>query len=513
METQDDLFELIKSLTVSEKRYFKLSASVQKGESNYIRLFDAIDKQEEYDERKIKEKFQSEVFAKQLHRTKNYLHNLILKCLVDYNASISVSAGLKDLLRRVEILFDKKLFKQCEKLIGKGKITASHYEKYHVVLELHRWELELHKAQRYAQTSETAIESLYQEIFALNAIHVKELEFEKLSASLSIRMSKRGLSRNYGELVEYKNLINEAVKGYKNKNLSYLAAINYYKSEAIYHILSHNYAKAIVYEEMILKLMEDHPHQIKEKFNSYVTSLSNLIVSQLYNKMYGAARKNLKKLKGLKSNSVFIRGRIFYLANNGQLNICIATGEFQEALELISSIEDELKKVIPTKFNGFGFLLYNVAHVYFVTGNYSKAKLYINMILNGPVVDYRIDAYGFAKLLSLLIHVELGNHELLKHAVKSTYRYLYKNKRLYKFENSVLHFIRTKSQLIPTEKKLIEAFRQLKVELEGITQDVFEAKALEYFDFISWLESKIGNRPFAEILQKKIALERETVKR
>ena len=56
------VFNLIKSLTKSEKRFFKLSSSLQSGDKNYLKIFDAIDEQEEYNERLIKERFKNEKF-------------------------------------------------------------------------------------------------------------------------------------------------------------------------------------------------------------------------------------------------------------------------------------------------------------------------------------------------------------------------------------------------------------------------------------------------------------------
>src|SRR5690606_18709603 len=46
----DPLFELVRSLTKSEKRYFKLFAQMQGKDKKYLLLFDAIDRLEEYDE-------------------------------------------------------------------------------------------------------------------------------------------------------------------------------------------------------------------------------------------------------------------------------------------------------------------------------------------------------------------------------------------------------------------------------------------------------------------------------
>ncbi len=39
--------------------------------------------------------------------------------------------------------------------------------------------------------------------------------------------------------------------------------------------------------------------------------------------------------------------------------------------------------------------------------------------------------------------------------------------------------------------------------MEELAKEPFEAKFLDDFDFISWLESKIENRPFANIIREK----------
>ena len=68
MVKKKNLFLLIKSLTKAEKRYFRLFAG-QTGSLNYIKLFDVIDNQVEYDEKQIKQKFGScNVIRKILNR-------------------------------------------------------------------------------------------------------------------------------------------------------------------------------------------------------------------------------------------------------------------------------------------------------------------------------------------------------------------------------------------------------------------------------------------------------------
>ena len=58
MKEKDDLFLLIHSLKKHEKRFFKLSASTQQGDTLYMRMYDLIASQKEYDEDGVREKME-----------------------------------------------------------------------------------------------------------------------------------------------------------------------------------------------------------------------------------------------------------------------------------------------------------------------------------------------------------------------------------------------------------------------------------------------------------------------
>ncbi len=66
------LFQLIKSLSITEKGYVKKYRAKNRTNPSYLQLFAAIDKQENYDEDQIKNIFKDESFIKQLSVAKNY---------------------------------------------------------------------------------------------------------------------------------------------------------------------------------------------------------------------------------------------------------------------------------------------------------------------------------------------------------------------------------------------------------------------------------------------------------
>src|SRR5207249_3313808 len=123
-KSSNDLFQLIPSLTKDEKRYFKLFADLQKGEKNYLKLFKVIDGQTEYDETLVINDLQQEPFIKYLPQAKKYLQALIVKSLRVFYAESSPEAQMKTLLHEVEILYEKRLYRQCRKALSKAKEIA-----------------------------------------------------------------------------------------------------------------------------------------------------------------------------------------------------------------------------------------------------------------------------------------------------------------------------------------------------------------------------------------------------
>src|SRR3989337_140371 len=143
MVKKGNLFLLIKSLSKSEKRYLRIYAGMSGRDVNYLQLFDAIEGQKEYDEEEIRKKLKGKKFLSQLHVTKIYLTELILKALKNYHSDTSVHSKLLDLLKDIELLFDKELYDLCYYKIEKAENLAGKYEKLSLLTEVFFWKRKL----------------------------------------------------------------------------------------------------------------------------------------------------------------------------------------------------------------------------------------------------------------------------------------------------------------------------------------------------------------------------------
>jgi hypothetical protein len=122
-------------------------------------------------------------------------------------------------------------------------------------------------------------------------------------------------------------------------------------------------------------------------------------------------------------------------------------------------------------------------------------------VLNDNETNLRQDIYGYARLFNLIIHYELGNNELLEYIIKSTHRYLNKKGRAYEVETLMLSSLK---KLAKTYDKAgaKKEFEKMKPQLKKILKSESEQVALEYFDFESWVNSKITEQNFAEAVKK-----------
>jgi len=121
---KDFLFVLIKSLSKSEKRQFKIFASRLETSSNtkFIELFNILDKSEVYDEKLI---LKNGLIKKvQLSNLKSYLYKQILVSIRLNIPSQNIRYQLREQIDFAAILYNKGLYKQSLKILDKTKQKA-----------------------------------------------------------------------------------------------------------------------------------------------------------------------------------------------------------------------------------------------------------------------------------------------------------------------------------------------------------------------------------------------------
>lgn len=504
----DILFKLIQSLGKGEKRHFKLFASRHTlGDKNkVVYLFEKLERLKHYNEKDFLRNNSKEGFVKHFAFNKHFLYKQILKSLHSFHASGTVEAEIREQIHYIEILIFKGLLGQAAKMIAKTKLLAEKREHFGLQIEVLKKERELFRELIYRENSVAQIHAHRKESLLAMEKQKALMEYESLLAKSIVEIRTIGLVRTK----EHKDRLNEMIQtGLKEIQSSHpdfiRARMQTLNMQIAGHFFSQEDKKALQKAAELSHLMELNPHFITEAPKTYINALHNQVVINNKLKRYEAIQELVKKLNSLKFTSQNLKNRIFYSSHNLILSMYASTGKFTEGLELLKVMKRKLEsgEVQFMTVQNEVTHDFSAACIYFGMGDYTSANKYLNKIIDRSDASARSDLLGFSMIMRMLIQFEVGKKDLLEYSVKSVYRYLKKRDRIYKFEDVMLNFIKTKTPLMNSKKEILNGFKQLHKELLPLSKKEFEKNVFENFDLVSWLESKIENRSFADVMKEK----------
>ena len=481
---------------------------MQSGEKNYLKIFDFIERQTSYDENELKKAFEGETFIKHLPSEKNHLYKLILKSLRSYYSEQSVNSMLTQEIKNVEILYNKALYRECEKFVSRAKQMAEKYEKFYYWFELISWEKRLLESAYESGVFSTDLDKLVKEEEMVIAKLRNLAEYTVIYSKINLVFRSGGFTRNEKERKMVEDIANyHLIKG-KNTALSSKAASICYYIKGLCAATNRNYDDSFQFFNRTREILDDNPLIKLDTGGRYVMTLFHLLRCYTDNREFEEAKKLIVEIRDLQSkkgfNSTDISVRIFANSYYHELVLLHSLGEFQKSVELIPTIEknqeiykDKVSKEMEV------LLTYNKAYSCFGVGEYKRALQYLNEVLNDNEQNLRQDIYSFARLFNLVIHYELENFDFLDYVIKSTNRYLSKHERDYEIENVCIKHIR-KLAKTPTAVNRMEIFEKMNEDISKLLEDHNERVVLEYFNVSAWIESKINKCSFEESVRRSL---------
>jgi hypothetical protein len=502
----DSLFNLINSLTKSEKWHFKVHANRlnKAGSKLFVNVFDTIDSQKEYDEKEI-----AAIKGVRITQIPNIKQNLYKQVL----ASLSNSSGMAQenvVTRYVEhakFLYNKCLYNDCLIIIEKAKKAA--HESFQLIMLLELLELEkLAILQTSTDNISARIETLVSEIAEV-ARQIQNINrFSNLSVRLTAFYQHVGFIRNSNDLKNVREYYAANFPNFTIRQLSPLELLYLYITISAYYFFVQDLKNGYKYAKKCLQVFDDYPALIKAKTELYIKALNNLLVAQNKLFLYSEFRETHLRLVSLKRQKQVI------LTENLQLNLFKAIyiheinrhfmlGEFKSGTRIVNALEKELMNFIP-KLNGNTVMTfyYKIACLYFGNHQFKVAVRWLNKIINEKATDLREDLQSFARILRLICYFELNDAEMVNYNIRATYRFLQKKQSFIGYQQLIMNFLRTIKKT-DTQSKTISRFKELKKNMQKLEDKRFEKRAFIYFDIVSWLESKIENRSMQEIVKQK----------
>jgi len=518
MKPSDEIFQLIRSMSEKEKRFFrkKYTSFISDEDINYLKLFDEISRQaassHDYDEKKIKEGKYSGKFIKNLPFHKNYLYNTILDTLSLIHKDSKEIFTLKNLTIKAEILSDKMLYEQSLKLLRRAQTTASEKDLFNSQFEILNSQRIIGKYTGNAEEYSSAAGLIFEEQYGILELQKNILDYYVLNDRVSMHARKlgSGLVRRKEDFREFEKIFdNPLLRNIENAK-TFICRYIFYNLNLQLQLTKKNFEEAYKCAKSAVDLWENNLNKITGKIDSYIFSLNNLLNCEIRSRRFDDCDLTAAKMKNVEkifpeliseSNKVFI----FYSISVLMLSKYMATADADN----LRSIENEIRKDIKLYEDKLSVYQRIILYFFLSSSNSIQDEFENCIYWNGKIfnlgkTDLSEDYQCYARIIQLISYYELGYIDSMEYAMKSAYHFLSKIKRVYKYENIIKKYLR-KSFRIKTDKELTEMFKDMRNELEDIFHDDFEKNAFDAFNILPWLESKIRKVPTIQVIKENIS--------
>lgn len=502
----DSLFQLIHSLEKSEKRHFKLYIKRSSAKENLkiVQLFDALDKMSEYDEKQLLKKL-SGTEKPQLYNLKTHLYKQLLASLRLLKSSDSIDLQLNEQFDYAHILYKKGLFLQSLKILERAKETAKANQKYNFLIQVNALEKRIEML-HISRGMQSRAEILSNEALEVSTRIDVLSRLSNLALQLYGWYIKNGHARNEQDEIGVKKFLKEKLPPNAHEQTGFYERLYLYQSYCWYAFIRQDFLMYYRYSQKWIDLFTEQPLMIRVETGHYIKGLHNLLNAHFDLRNHAKFEVTLKyfeefaKTDRVQDHDNF-RIQAFIYINSAKINQHLMQGTFKEGLLLVPYIEDKLEEYA-LFIDSHRILVFNykIASLYFGSGDYDTSIDYLQKIINDSS-DLRGDLQCYARLLHLLAHYELGNFEIIESLIRSVYRFMSRMQNLTVIEEEIFAFLRNSFRI--SRHKLKPELEKFLNKIKQFEKSRFETRAFAYLDIISWVESKLYDKPVSTIIKEK----------
>ncbi|GAB3283924.1 hypothetical protein GCM10027347_60750 [Larkinella harenae] len=481
------LHVLIHSLTKSEKRYFRLSTTIQGGEKSYLKLFDCLERNSQFTE-DVSRELNANFTPASLETSRKYLYKSLMKSLRQFSAEQVIEEQLMALIGDSRILFDRGLIDASLEQLDKAKTIALKYEKFIYYIVAARQEIHYIVSQQFVGWDEAKLVEKQEKIAELLRHELAIQHHASLYEILSMRYWKTGIVRSRQETLHLNDLLLEEHQVLSSQTIeSFEAKQLHLQFQSAYFLMTDNPQDSLQMLYELDTLFQRHSHLWADKPVYYLHVINNALQTMRVTQQYEKMEYFLGQLLSLSTSSEILKLTAGFQVIDNRLHVAISTGNYQQASQLIRDNADFIEKEaskLPLHIQVQ--LKLSMARVYYHLGNYREALRIINQILNQPTRSLSRMLYVSCRLMNLMIHVGLDNRDYIYYEVKSIEVKLKRQKTWFRVEQLFLKTLRhwlNNKPLTPFSKQ----FSLLK-------NDPFERQLLLEVGLEEWFK-KIGGLP------------------
>ena len=504
MSKLQSLVQLTHSMSLAEKKAFRIRSSRNKTQPDYMILYNMIEKNREFPHASIMVEFLKKKPGASFETTIKYLYELLLESMLELKKEQDSFYFLFNKIMKARILFEKSLFDECFGMIGDIIEYAEKYENYYAILLAARLELDYLLVLNFPNLNE---KTLLQKQFKINEAlkYVRKInEQSSLYENLKHRVIFKGHARSQKQKDELNDLVFSEISIVASQNqdsfeiskLHQLFQSNYLISVGDYNSALNSYIE-------LNTLFEANKHLWSNPPIYYLYTLEGVLESLRGIQNYDGMAYFISQLKAIDNQSAGFRSTLNCIIYLYELFPFLDRGDFVASLSLMNNYKETLydKLLILNRARQAELCLYT-SLIYFGNSDYQKAHKFLNQIILRGKNFYYLPLYRTIRLVNLMILYKMGEFDVIRYEIRSMKRDLIDIAKDYKIERFLFRFLSKQLPSISLKRELLLT-RTLK-EFNEINQDVFEKQILRIFDFTAWVESLLRKVSLSEVLQARM---------
>ena len=347
-EQKDNLFQLIKSLTKSEKRQFKLYVGRMGSNNNakFLSLFNFLDKLDRYSEKAILVK--GIVTKQQLSNLKAHLYKQILISLRLNPIHQNIRIQIREQMDFAAILYQKGLYKLSLKILDKAKALALKNEEKYAAYDIVEFE-KLIESQYITRSLSNRAQELIFEADNLRTHNDLTSQLSNLSLLLYEKLIKTGYAKSDEEFREITKFFYEKMPTLELDKLGFREKLWYYKAHVWYSFLVQDFLSCFKYSSKWVDMFNENIEMISIHPVFYLKGNNFLMESLALIKYPEKFKETLNNMLIRVNSEEFpkndnLAAQSFLYSYNNRFNMYFLQGDFKDGLSIIPEVIQGIEK-------------------------------------------------------------------------------------------------------------------------------------------------------------------------
>ncbi|MBS1607130.1 MAG: hypothetical protein JST42_31055 [Bacteroidetes bacterium] len=486
------LVKLVRSLSSSEKRYFKLQSKRQGGGKEYLTLFDLIDSGKSPDIRQLKQEFKKKSPAGSWENTCIYLGSALVDCLVRAKKEKDVFFNLLHQLQEIRVLKERSLEEEAFRQARKVGRTAAQHQLYWIEYYCYRDELQYYSDNSFSGITDQGLVTLQMKgkdiLKSLSHIH----DHYSLYELLHYRLIHSGKIASEEGRKKLNDLMLSEMVLVANRSKSFISQKLHLLFQSFFFTVVGDYHSALKSFYHLNALLEKNQAFLDNPPLDYLSALTGIIESLFMLENTTDATYYIDKIRNLDQPVYpeYFRYIVRKTVVTRQIQILLRAGRPDEARRLVDSIPSAVFDSYPLVDEEKQCELYFFCSLtFFQLRDWRKAHLYLREIMNTLRLPAQLLISRAIRLLNIVIYYEKRDLDHLEYEIRSYKRY-FSQSRLMNIEKLLFRIV----EASPSGRRLLSlpaGQRRMQSDLAAIAADKYQQQLLRYFDLIAWARGNV----------------------